>query len=262
MSKIRLFVCSWHRKPCSEAERFSVTTGAQEVYKNPPQRPSLPSVKPPRQFQPYVIQRQLLRGFRSTLRQEEMLCCFCQRMLHIVLKSKTVQQVFTLSVADCIKGSVKFFVRFLGNINLCGIGHVGIRDKGMTIPIFKFRHFVQTDDLAHVLCFKRCTLTSDVVDHGIADCWSCVCQKFVAAIGIEFFHAPHQSQTAFLHKIVKGNAECPIDFYLCAPYLMRCHSYKSQIVFYQMVQRIHVSGLRQRTQFLVINLRHVLLLLA
>ena len=38
MSKIRLFGCSWHRKPCSEAERFSVTTGAQEVYKNPPQR--------------------------------------------------------------------------------------------------------------------------------------------------------------------------------------------------------------------------------
>ena len=34
MSKIRLFVCSWHRKSCSEAERFSVPTGAQEVYKN------------------------------------------------------------------------------------------------------------------------------------------------------------------------------------------------------------------------------------
>ena len=33
MSKIRLFVCSWHRKSCSEAERFSVPTGAQEVYK-------------------------------------------------------------------------------------------------------------------------------------------------------------------------------------------------------------------------------------
>lgn len=33
MSKIRLFGGSWHRKPCSEAERFSVTTGAQEVYK-------------------------------------------------------------------------------------------------------------------------------------------------------------------------------------------------------------------------------------
>jgi len=38
MSKIRLFVCSWHRKSCSCAERFSVPTGAQEVYKNPPQR--------------------------------------------------------------------------------------------------------------------------------------------------------------------------------------------------------------------------------
>ena len=37
MSKIRLFVCSWHRKSCSEAERFTVPTGAQEVYKNPPQ---------------------------------------------------------------------------------------------------------------------------------------------------------------------------------------------------------------------------------
>ena len=33
MSKIRLFVCSWHRKSCSEAERFAVPTGAQEVYK-------------------------------------------------------------------------------------------------------------------------------------------------------------------------------------------------------------------------------------
>ena len=32
----------------------------------------------------------------------------------------------------------------------------------MTIPIFKFRHLVKTDDLAHVLCFKGCTLTSDV----------------------------------------------------------------------------------------------------
>ena len=41
MSKIRLFGCSWHRKSCSNAERFSVSTGAQEVYKNPPQRRSL-----------------------------------------------------------------------------------------------------------------------------------------------------------------------------------------------------------------------------
>ena len=130
MSKIRLFVCSWHRKSCSEAERFSVTTGAQEVYKNPPQRPSLPSVKPPWQLQPYVIQRQLFCGFRSALRQEEMLRCLRQRMFHIVLKPKTVQQVFTLSIADCIKGGVKFFVRFLCNINLCGIGHIGIGDIG------------------------------------------------------------------------------------------------------------------------------------
>lgn len=75
MSKIRLFVCSWHRKSCSCAERFSVSTGAQEVYKNPPQHPSLPSVKPPRQLQPYVIQRQLLRRFCPALRQEEMLRC-------------------------------------------------------------------------------------------------------------------------------------------------------------------------------------------
>ena len=143
-----------------------------------------------------------------------MLRCLRQRMLYIVLKSETVQQIFTLSIADCIKGGVKFFVRFLCNINLCGIGHIGIGDKGMTIPIFKFRHLIQTDDLAHVLCFKGCTLTSDVVDHGIANCRSCVSQKFVAAIGIEFLHASHQSQTAFLHKIVKGNTECPIDFYL------------------------------------------------
>ena len=41
MSKIRLFVCSWHRKSCSEAERFAVSTGAQEVYKNPQQRHAL-----------------------------------------------------------------------------------------------------------------------------------------------------------------------------------------------------------------------------
>ena len=33
MSKIRLFVCSCHRKSCSCAERFSVPTGEQEVYK-------------------------------------------------------------------------------------------------------------------------------------------------------------------------------------------------------------------------------------
>ena len=32
MSKIRLFVCSWHRKSWSCAERFSVPTGEQEVY--------------------------------------------------------------------------------------------------------------------------------------------------------------------------------------------------------------------------------------
>ena len=37
-AKLRLFGCSWHRKSCSCAERFSVSTGAQEVYKNPPQR--------------------------------------------------------------------------------------------------------------------------------------------------------------------------------------------------------------------------------
>ena len=132
----------------------------------------------------------------------------------------------------------------------------------MTIPIFKFRHLIQTDDLAHVLCFKGCTLTSDVVDHGIANCRSCVSQKFVAAIGIEFLHASHQSQTAFLHKIVKGNTECPIDFYLCAPYFMRRHFDKTQIVFHKTVQRIHVPVLRQRTQFFVINCRHVHLLLA
>ena len=191
-----------------------------------------------------------------------MLRCLRQRMLYIVLKSETVQQIFTLSIADCIKGGVKFFVRFLCNINLCGIGHIGIGDKGMTIPIFKFRHLIQTDDLAHVLCFKRCTLTSDVVDHGIANCRSCVSQKFVAAIGIEFLHASHQSQTAFLHKIVKGNTECPIDFYLCAPYFMRRHFDKTQIVFHKTVQRIHVPVLRQRTQFFVINCRHVHLLLA
>ena len=59
-----------------------------------------------------------------------------------------------------------------------------------------------------------------------------------------------------------ANAERPIDFYLCAPYLMRCHSYKPQIVFHKTVQRIHVSGLRQRTQLFVINCRHVRLLLA
>ena len=79
----------------------------------------LQSVKPPRQLQPHVIQRQLLRGFRSALRQEEMLRCLRQRMLHIILKPQTVQQVFTLSIAECIKGGVNFFVRFLGNINLC-----------------------------------------------------------------------------------------------------------------------------------------------
>ena len=67
MSKIRLFGCSWHRKSCSEAERFSVPTGEQEVYKKPPQRPSPSLVKPPRQLQPYVIQRQLFSGFRSAL---------------------------------------------------------------------------------------------------------------------------------------------------------------------------------------------------
>ena len=49
-------------------------------------------------------------------------------MLYIVLKSETVQQIFTLSIADCIKGGVKFFVRFLCNINLCGIGNIGIGD--------------------------------------------------------------------------------------------------------------------------------------
>ena len=38
MSKIRLFGCSWRRKPCSCAKKLSVSTGAQEVYKNPPQR--------------------------------------------------------------------------------------------------------------------------------------------------------------------------------------------------------------------------------
>lgn len=36
MSKIRLFGRRWRRKPCSCAKRFSVSTGAQEVYKNPP----------------------------------------------------------------------------------------------------------------------------------------------------------------------------------------------------------------------------------
>ena len=58
-----------------------------------------------------------------------MLCRLRQRMLHIVFKPKTVQQIFTISVADCIKGGVKFFVRFLCNINLCGIGHIGIGCK-------------------------------------------------------------------------------------------------------------------------------------
>ena len=38
MSKIRLFGCCWRRKPCSCAKRLSVSTGAQKVYKNPPQR--------------------------------------------------------------------------------------------------------------------------------------------------------------------------------------------------------------------------------
>ena len=33
MSKIRLFVCSWHRKSCSEAERFSVPTGRKRYIK-------------------------------------------------------------------------------------------------------------------------------------------------------------------------------------------------------------------------------------
>ena len=59
MSKIRLFVCSWHRKSCSEAERFTVPTGAQEVYKNPPQR-SVPVS--------YFLQFQL-KGNRQFLRE-------------------------------------------------------------------------------------------------------------------------------------------------------------------------------------------------
>ena len=41
MSKIRLFGCSWRRISCSYAKRFAVSTGAQEVYKNPQQRHAL-----------------------------------------------------------------------------------------------------------------------------------------------------------------------------------------------------------------------------
>ena len=59
MSKIRLFGCSWHWKSCSHAERFSMSTGAQEVYKNPPQRLTLAS---------YFLHFQL-KGNRQFLRQ-------------------------------------------------------------------------------------------------------------------------------------------------------------------------------------------------
>ena len=75
MSKIWLFVCSWHRKSCSEAERFAVPTGAQEVYKNPPQR-SAPT--------PYFLLLQLKgnRQFLWKLTHGEFLnltdCDFCK----------------------------------------------------------------------------------------------------------------------------------------------------------------------------------------
>lgn len=58
-----------------------------------------------------------------------MLSCLGERMFPIIPKSKTIQQVFTLSLADRIKGSVKLLVRFLCNISPCGIGHIGIGDK-------------------------------------------------------------------------------------------------------------------------------------
>ena len=53
-----------------------------------------------------------------------------------------------------------------------------------------------------------------------------------------------------------------LDVYKRQPYFMRRHFDKTQIVFHKTVQRIHVPVLRQRTQFFVINCRHVHLLLA
>ena len=47
---------------------------------------------PPRQFQPYIIQSECFRRFCSALRQVEVLRCFVQRMVYIILETEAIQQ--------------------------------------------------------------------------------------------------------------------------------------------------------------------------
>ena len=90
MSKIRLFGCSWHWKSCSEAERFAVPTGAQEVYKNPPQR----SV-PVSYFLHFQLKgnRQFLRKLTHGEFQNLTDCDFCK---HVGFAHITVCQFYDL----------------------------------------------------------------------------------------------------------------------------------------------------------------------
>ena len=84
------------------AKAAAASSWEQKVYKSPPQRRIFAHLIPPRQFQPHIVQSKCLGLFCSAFGQAKMLCCFRQRMLHIIVKAKTVTQISLLSILDHI----------------------------------------------------------------------------------------------------------------------------------------------------------------
>ena len=114
MSKIRLFVCSWHRKSCSEAERFAVPTGEQEVYKNPPQRSA-----PVAYFLHFQLKgnRQFLRKLAHGEFQNLTDCDFCKDVRSAQI---TVCQFFDLRCSGRkVKPDFSLFIVVVGIAMYC-----------------------------------------------------------------------------------------------------------------------------------------------
>ena len=99
-----------------------------------------------------------------------MLRCFVQRMEHIILKSKAIPEISSISLVNHLQSRMDFFVGFLCNVNLLWILYSGISYKFMPSLVFVPFDLIQADDTVQILGFKGRILPADVVQHGIMDC--------------------------------------------------------------------------------------------
>ncbi len=117
---------------------------------------------PPRQFQPYIIQSECFRRFCSALRQVEVLRCFVQRMVYIILETEAIQEICLFPTVNPLQCGMDFFVGFFCNIYMLRILCSGVSDKFMLAFVLVFYNLIQTDDTSQILRFKSGVPSADV----------------------------------------------------------------------------------------------------